>query len=94
MEKILQRAKNLGAATKFMWPLPDRGLSRRARYIQAPTLILHGESDGLIPVAYSEALAGMIPGARVEVVPAAGHLPMFEQETDVVGRVTRFLHQE
>jgi pimeloyl-ACP methyl ester carboxylesterase len=93
-EKILGRAKNLGAATKFMWPIPDRGLRRRARYIQMPTLILHGESDGIVPVAYAEELASLIPVAHLEVISKAGHLPMFEQEAQVVERISRFVNQE
>src|SRR3712207_2107787 len=33
---VLERAKNLATATKFMWPIPDRGLRRRLPYIHAP----------------------------------------------------------
>jgi pimeloyl-ACP methyl ester carboxylesterase len=89
--KATFRTINLSAATKFLWPLPDRGLSRRARYIAAPTLIVHGESDGLIPVRYAEELAKLIPGARVKRIRDAGHYPMIEQEAAFLDAVLTFL---
>jgi len=73
--------------------VPDRGLARRARYIQAPTLIVHGESDKLIPVAYAEVLAKLIPNARLQRIRNAGHLPMVEQEAQFIDVVQTFLHQ-
>ncbi|MEN9505703.1 MAG: hypothetical protein RI958_1629 [Actinomycetota bacterium] len=42
--------------------------------IRTPTLCLVGACDDETPVAYSEALAQHIPGARVEVIAGAGHL--------------------
>jgi len=85
------RAQNLGTATKFMWPIPDRGLNRRLPYINAPTLIVHGESDGLIPIAYAEAFARLIPNARIATIRKAGHLPMLEAEDEFVSIVNDFL---
>jgi pimeloyl-ACP methyl ester carboxylesterase len=84
------RTINLSAATKYMWPIPDRGLARRARYIQAPTLILHGESDRLIPLRYSEALAKLIPGAEMRRLRDAGHYPMIEAEEPFLDAVQSF----
>ncbi len=85
------RAQNLGTATKFMWPIPDRGLARRLPYIEAPTLIVHGEADGLIPIAYAQAFARIIPNARVAAIRNAGHLPMIEAQDEFVSVVNDFL---
>jgi len=41
--------------------------------IAAPTLVLCGEEDIATPVEHSRALAEAIDGARLEMVPAAGH---------------------
>jgi pimeloyl-ACP methyl ester carboxylesterase len=87
----LFRAQNLGTAGKFMWPIPDRGLNRRLQYIKAPTLIVHGEADGLIPVAYAQAFAAAIPNARVATIRNAGHLPMIEAEEEFIATVNDFL---
>jgi pimeloyl-ACP methyl ester carboxylesterase len=85
------RTINLAAATKFMWPIPDRGLVRRAGYIRAPALVIHGASDGLIPLAHAAALARVIPGAELVKLQGAGHLPMIEAEDAFVGTVGGFL---
>jgi pimeloyl-ACP methyl ester carboxylesterase len=46
---------------------------RMLRRVRAPTLVLHGSDDPLIPVAGGEATAASIPGARLRVVPGMGH---------------------
>jgi 2-succinyl-6-hydroxy-2,4-cyclohexadiene-1-carboxylate synthase len=61
-----------GALTR--WP----GTRERAHEIKAPTLVIYGELDqGLI--AGSRWLAETIPGARLEIVPEAGHSPQDER---------------
>jgi pimeloyl-ACP methyl ester carboxylesterase len=42
--------------------------------IAAPTLVVHGEADRMVPVVNAQLLAERIPGARVDVWPGAGHL--------------------
>lgn len=72
------RQRNLGSATKFLWPIPDRGLTRRLPFIEAPTLVLHGAQDGLIPPAYGQRLASLIPNAAFQAIEGAAHMPMIE----------------
>ncbi len=90
-EPATLRHRNLGAATKFMWPIPDRGLTRRLPFIEAPTLVLHGTSDGLIPPAYATRLASLIPNAAFHPIEDAGHLPMLEAEEAFSNAVNSFL---
>ena len=59
----------LGQATAAS--LHDR--SRRLREIVAPTLVLHGELDPLLPVANARDLAAGIPGSTLIILPGAGH---------------------
>ncbi len=47
--------------------------------ITVPTLVVHGESDQLIPMAEAERTAGTIPGAELVRIDQAGHLPNLEQ---------------
>jgi len=42
--------------------------------IQAPTLIIHGEDDPLIPVEHGKATAGAIPQAKLLLIPKMGHV--------------------
>ena len=41
--------------------------------IAAPTLIVHGEDDPLVPVAAAYELHKHIPGARLEIIGGMGH---------------------
>jgi 3-oxoadipate enol-lactonase len=47
--------------------------------IRAPTLVIAGADDPGTPPAMSEVIAARIPGARLEVIPAASHLSCVEQ---------------
>ena len=85
------RAMNLSAAGKFLWPIPDRGLAKRLRFIKAPTLVVTGESDRLIPLPYGDAFVRRIAGASTVSVPAAGHFVMIEQPDAFTRVVDDFL---
>jgi pimeloyl-ACP methyl ester carboxylesterase len=91
---VLFEAQNRATATKFMWPIAERGLRRRLRYVAAPTLVVHGTSDGLLPMAYAEDLAALIDGAELVRIADAGHYPMIEQEHAFLAAVSVFLDRE
>ena len=55
-----------------------------------PTLVIHGEGD-LLPVDVARELAGCISGARLELVPAAGHMPFWEAPERFFTLVDTFL---
>ncbi len=81
----------MGATGKFMWPIPDKGLHRRLHRVTARTLIVWGEHDRLIPPVYAQEFAGLIDGARVEMIPSAGHVPEVERLDAVAPLVLDFL---
>jgi pimeloyl-ACP methyl ester carboxylesterase len=85
------RTINLTTASKFMWPIPDRGLSRRLPYVSTPTLVIHGESDGLVPANYEKAWTDALPAVKTARIAGAGHMPMFEAEDKFLGLVNDFL---
>ncbi|MDT7662283.1 MAG: hypothetical protein QOD04_1839 [Pseudonocardiales bacterium] len=80
-----------GCMAKFLWPVPDRGLRKRLHRVTAPTLIMWGEDDQLIPVAYAEQFGRLIPHSRVEVVPDCGHIPQVERTDHTYATVMDFL---
>jgi pimeloyl-ACP methyl ester carboxylesterase len=45
----------------------------RLRRIKAPTLVIHGADDPLVPVAAGAHTAQTIPGAKLKIVPGMGH---------------------
>jgi len=53
-------------------------VSDRLGAIDAPTLVLHGDSDPLVPVENGRHLAAGIAGARLVVYPGVGHIPEVE----------------
>lgn len=59
---------------------PEAAASREAlAAIQAPVLFIGGEHDEVMPPPLMEVARGLIPGARMVVVPGAGHSVYFEE---------------
>ena len=81
----------MGATGKFVWPIPDKGLKKRIHRVKAPTLLVWGQEDRLVPAVYADEFVRRIPGARLEVVDGAGHAPHLEQPTRVAGLVRDFV---
>ena len=91
VETLSQFIWALACTGKFVWPIADRGLSRRIHRIAAPTLIIWGNADRIISPAYAQEFAQRIVGARVELIDQAGHLPHLEQPESVVKALSGFL---
>lgn len=51
----------------------DAHRAERLPRIQAPTLVIHGEDDALIPVGAAHDLVRRIPAARLATIPGWGH---------------------
>jgi 3-oxoadipate enol-lactonase len=67
---------------------------RRLPRINAPTLVLHGEQDRLVPPQNGRVIAARIPGAQFRLVPHAGHMLMTDQPELSSEIVRGFLGQE
>jgi pimeloyl-ACP methyl ester carboxylesterase len=80
----------LGATGKFIWPIPDKGLHRRVHRVAAPTLLLWGKDDRLVPPVYADEFTRRIPGARLQTVEGAGHAPHLEHPEAVARMVREF----
>jgi pimeloyl-ACP methyl ester carboxylesterase len=92
VEAQIQFIWAMACTGKFVWPIPDKGLKKRIHRITAPTLILWGKEDRLVPPAYAQEFARRIPAARVELVGQAGHMPQLEQHAKVSELILGFLH--
>jgi pimeloyl-ACP methyl ester carboxylesterase len=53
--------------------------SARLGEIEAPTLVIHGTADRMLPFSNGEAIAAAIPGARLEALEGVGHMFWTEQ---------------
>lgn len=91
MEADLSRTETLAAVGKFIWPIPDRGLTKRIHRITMPTLLLWGASDGMVPAEYGEAFRRLLPDSTLKVIGQCGHFPQDERPVDVADAVFAFL---
>lgn len=87
----LDRQMALAATSKFVWPIWDKGLKKRLHRIKAPTLIVWGDKDGLIPPVYGPEFQRLIPGSKLEVITNTAHVPMSERPEEFVRIVRSFL---
>jgi len=95
LEDELRRYKMLRFSNRFgfkppyfyHWPLRNR-LHR----ITAPTLVIWGEADHMVPLAHGRAYAEGIPGSNgVQTVKGTGHSPGAEKPEETAALVTSFL---
>ena len=62
------------AAARLLWPLSDTGLSKRLKRIAAPTLIVMGDQDNVLPKSYAKKFAdGIGAETTIKTRDGAGH---------------------
>jgi len=94
-EALVTYARNREALCLYAWhpymynPQLPRWLDR----IKVPTLLLWGESDGVVTPDYGRAYSRLIPGSQFELINRAGHHPEIEQPEIFIERVAGFLKQ-
>ncbi len=74
LRAILTRAQNPAGFLRHYAAImnqPDR--TPQLRGLRVPTLVLHGEDDGLVNVSGGRHLAKVIPGAKLITIPGWGH---------------------
>jgi pimeloyl-[acyl-carrier protein] methyl ester esterase len=78
-------------ATGLNW-LRDVDLRPLAPQIKAPTLLIHGANDPLMPLAAAEALAALIPGAELAAFADCAHAPFLSQPAAFNARLSTFIN--
>ncbi|HTR87447.1 MAG TPA: alpha/beta hydrolase [Reyranella sp.] len=92
IEWPIEMVRAAEAAARAFWPLGDTGLAKRLRLIEAPTLLLWGEKDAVLPPSYARKFAAGIKGrTRVETVADAGHLAYLDRPDAVANAVLAHL---
>ncbi len=66
----------------------------RLSQIQAPTLVIHGDSDQLVPPGNGELIAARIPGAKLVMIPHASHIFITDQPEASREAIMGFLHAQ
>lgn len=63
----------MGMRRQLLAIIADRDRANALGRITAPTLVIHGAADRLVPPANSQDIARRIPGARLEIIPDMAH---------------------
>ena len=83
---FLERATTHPASVKFialqMQAIAGHDTSARLGEITAPTLVIHGTLDRMLPAANGNVIARLIPGARLELFEDVGHLFFWERPAE------------
>jgi pimeloyl-ACP methyl ester carboxylesterase len=66
----------------------------RLSEIAAPVLVIHGESDRLVPARNATLIAQRIPGARLVILPQAGHMFTTDQPEAARRVILEFLAEQ
>ena len=88
---FIENARRLGTAGKMLFPIPNRRLSKRVYRLSAPTALVWGESDRLIPLVYAERWQELIPQATLATVAEAGHMALIERPDEVAAAIEKVL---
>jgi pimeloyl-ACP methyl ester carboxylesterase len=59
--------------------------------INAPTLVIHGDADVLVPMANAHSLQERIPGSQLAIIPGVGHMISWEKPAEAARVITEFL---
>jgi pimeloyl-ACP methyl ester carboxylesterase len=91
VEAQIRMVWSMACTGKFVWPIPDKGLHKRIHRIQAPTLLVWGKQDRLVPPGYAQEFAGRISRSKVEMIDQAGHLVALEHPARLAELVEGFV---
>jgi 3-oxoadipate enol-lactonase len=74
----LERSVAVAVTMEQLSAITRHDTSTRLGSLEKPTLVVHGTEDAIIPVENGRMVAGLIPGARLEVLGDTGHLFFWE----------------
>tara|TARA_B100001029_G_scaffold34633_1_gene26317 strand:- start:6468 stop:7442 length:975 start_codon:yes stop_codon:yes gene_type:complete len=75
---------SMGSRSKMHGP---ESLSR----IEAPTLVIHGDKDNIIPIERSQVFEEYIDNVEIKIYSQIGHLPMYEDPNKTANDIKSFL---
>lgn len=78
VEYMIQAMQGLITAGKYMMPIPDKGLSRRLYRICAPTLLIWGSEDQVVPSQYAKDFGEKLRDSKELIIKGGGHMVTLE----------------
>jgi pimeloyl-ACP methyl ester carboxylesterase len=90
-DSVVRMWEEQAAVARLAWHRPyNPSLRRRLHMIECPTLLVWGSEDRFVDPAHGEMLVRDIAGARLEVIPEAGHALAIEKPEELAGRIIAF----
>jgi pimeloyl-ACP methyl ester carboxylesterase len=88
IEWPIEQTRANEAAARAFWPLGNTRLEKRLPLIQAPTLLVWGAKDQILPRSYAGRFAEKIAGkTEIRVIEGAGHLAELDQPDAVAAAI-------
>lgn len=81
----------LAQTAKYIVPSNADAIAKRFSEISAPTLIIWGANDRVIPLEYGSQLHAAIPTSKLIVLATTGHIPQEERPNEVAKAIKYFL---
>jgi len=92
IEWPIEQTRAAEAAARIFWPLGNTKLEKRLPFIKAPTLLLWGEQDRLMPRSYAATIAKALKGkTETRIIAGAGHLAELDKPDDVAAAILGFM---
>jgi pimeloyl-ACP methyl ester carboxylesterase len=92
IEWPIEQTRAAEAAARIFWPLGNTRLERRLPLIKAPTLILWGAEDRLLPTSYADAVVrAMRARTETRIIAGAGHLAELDKPDEVAAAILSFM---
>jgi pimeloyl-ACP methyl ester carboxylesterase len=92
VEWPIEQVRASEAAARVFWPLGNTKLEKRLPLIQAPTLLLRGAQDRVMPQSYIDRMASLIASKpAIRSIADAGHLAELDQPAATAAAITAFM---
>lgn len=89
VEWPIEQVRAAEAAARIFWPLGDSGLEKRLPMITAPTLLMWGEKDRIMPRSYADKIKAAINGpCEISIIANAGHLAELDEPEAVATQLS------
>ena len=92
-EQAEQERDNRETATRWCWQpyMHNPNLPQYLRRVSAPTLIVWGREDAIVPVECAELYRQAISNSQVHIIERCGHIPQVEKPQEFLDAVVPFL---
>lgn len=92
VEWPIEQVRASEAAARAFWPLGNTKIEKRLPLILAPTLLLWGEQDRVMPRGYADTMAKAITGkTTIKTIAGAGHLAELDQPAATAKAILDFM---